>query len=466
MIKSINPTTEKVLAEFRPSTKKQVEEKLRKATRAFDAWRKTPFHKRERLMHKLAADLRKNKQALGEMLTKEMGKPIGQAVAEIEKCASVCDYYADHAEQMLAAEQVITEAEKSYVRFDPLGVILAVMPWNFPFWQVIRFAAPGLMAGNVGLLKHASNVPQSALAIEKAFKEAGFPAGVFQTVLISSSRVESLLRDKRIAAATLTGSENAGRSVARIAGDEIKPTILELGGSDPFIVLKDADLQFSCSIAVSARLQNNGQSCIAAKRFIVVKERHAEFIELLKARFESLIVGDPLNPETDVGPLATRQMRDDIVRQVDASVQQGARLVTGGTAPKRAGYFYQPTILAAIKKGMPGFDEELFGPVASIISAKDEKDAIRLANASRFGLGASIWTTDLKRAEKLIPQIEAGAVFVNGMVKSDPRLPFGGIKKSGYGRELGSYGIKEFINIKTVWIEKQPQAANLATAAE
>jgi succinate-semialdehyde dehydrogenase/glutarate-semialdehyde dehydrogenase len=385
-------------------------------------------------------------------MTLEMGKPIAQAEAEVDKCAWVCEYYADHAEAMLAEQPRDTDASRSYVRFDPLGPVLAVMPWNFPFWQVFRFAAPAIMAGNAAVLKHASNVPRCALQIEEVFRDAGFPAGLFATALVGSSAVPGLIADERIAAVTLTGSEHAGRQVAERAGHELKKTVLELGGSDPFIVLADADLPVAARTAADARLVNSGQSCIAAKRFIVVEavaeQFTARFVDELRARR----VGDPLSRDTQVGPQARVDLRDDLHRQVQESIKRGAQRLLGGEIPSGKGAFYPPTLLAAVDKGMPAFDEETFGPVAAVIRAKDEADAVRLANDSQFGLGASLWTQDRVRAERLAAQIEAGAVHVNGLVKSDPRLPFGGIKRSGYGRELSEYGIREFVNIKSVWI--------------
>ncbi len=452
-IQTINPTTGEVVKTFEELTEEQIEAKIAQGQAAFESWKKTSFAERKELLLKLAKHLEENARNYGEVLTLEMGKPIAQAEAEVKKCAWVCEYYAENAESMLAKEMVQTDASESYVRFDPLGIVLAVMPWNYPFWQVLRFAAPAVMAGNVGLLKHASNVPQSAELIEAAFDAVGFPKGVFQNLLVSARKVEAIVRDDRIKAATLTGSEYAGSQVAMQAGEEIKPTVLELGGSDPFIVLADADIEATCEIATKARLQNNGQSCIAAKRFIVVEEVAERFKELYRAKFESQVVGDPMDEKTTIGPLASERMRDEIELQVNKSVEAGAKILTGGKRIGEKGFFYAPTILENLQPGMLAYSEEIFGPVASLIVVKDEAEALRVANDSKFGLGASLWTQDLEKANKLIPQIEAGAVFVNGMVKSDPRLPFGGIKKSGYGRELSHYGIKEFLNIKTVWIK-------------
>src|SRR6266852_2837070 len=369
-----------------------------------------------------------------------------------EQCAWCCEYYAEHAARFLAEEPRQTDAARSYVRFDPLGPVLAVMPWNFPFWQVFRFAAPALMAGNAGILKHASNVPRCALAIEEVFRRAGFPEGLFRTVLADSGAVKGLIANPRIVAVTLTGSERAGQAVAQQAGHELKKTVLELGGSDPFLVLADADVDAAARAAAEARLINSGQSCIAAKRFIVVEPVADRFLERFKDELASRSMGDPTARDTQVGPQARVDLRDELHRQVEESVKRGARALLGGQVPAGKGAFYPPTLLAAVDRGMPAFDEETFGPAAAVIRAKDEADGLRLVNDSPFGLGAAIWTKDLARAERLAAQIEAGAVFVNGVVKSDPRLPFGGIKRSGYGRELSEYGIREFVNIKSVWI--------------
>src|SRR6266705_255612 len=419
---------------------------------AFLQWREVPFARRAQRMREAAQILRTRRAEYARTMTTEMWKPIVQAEAEVDKCAWVCEYYADHAEAFLAEQPRETPASRSYVRFDPLGPVLAVMPWNFPFWQVFRFAAPALMAGNTAVLKHASNVPRCALEIEEVFREAGFPRGLFSTALIESSAVAGLIDDPRIVAVTLTGSELAGSKVAERAGKALKKTVLELGGSDPFIILDDADLDAAANVAADARLVNSGQSCIAAKRFIVVDAVAEKFIPKFVDQLRARRMGDPLARETQVGPQARLDLRDDLHRQVEESIKRGARRLLGGEVPTGPGAFYPPTLLTAVDKGMPAFDEETFGPVAAVIRAKDEADAVRLANDSVFGLGASLWTRDRARAERVAARIEAGAVFVNGLVKSDPRLPFGGIKRSGYGRELSEYGIREFVNIKSVWI--------------
>jgi succinate-semialdehyde dehydrogenase/glutarate-semialdehyde dehydrogenase len=450
---SKNPATEEMLAEFPDMTDADVDRKLAVAADTFAQWCKTDVAFRAVRMKKLAEIFRADARRYAAMITAEMGRPILGAVAEMEKSAATCEWYAENAEKILAPEPVVAEASESFVRFDPLGIIFAVMPWNFPFWQVIRFAAPALMAGNVGIMKHASNVPQCALLLEAAFGQAGFPEGAFQNIFVEPERTARIIRDPRVAAVTLTGSERAGRSVGALAGDAIKKTVLELGGSDPFIVLADASVEDACAVGVMARLQNAGQSCIAAKRFILVKEIAAQFIECYTKKYEALRIGDPLLEETDVGPLASEKMLLGLEQQVNESVRKGARVVIGGRRKEGKGYFYEPTILSDVVPGMPAYEEELFGPVASIIIAADTDDAIRIANDTQFGLGASLWTRNIAEGKKLAARIEAGAVFINGMVKSDPRLPFGGVKRSGYGRELGGYGMKEFINIKTVWIK-------------
>ncbi len=409
-------------------------------------------------MLRAAKILADEKQTFARTMTLEMGKPINAAVQEAEKCAWVCRYYAENAERHLTDEVVETNATKSFVRYQPLGVVLAVMPWNFPFWQVFRFAAPALIAGNVGLLKHASNVPQCALAIEDIFRRAGFFEGAFQTLLIGSDAVQTVLEDARVAAATLTGSEPAGRSVASVAGKQIKKTVLELGGSDPFIVMPSANFDEAVSIAVKARTINNGQSCIAAKRFIVHEQIYAEFEKRFVEAMKNLRVGDPFDGSTDIGPLATEQILKDLEEQVNVSVAKGAKILTGGrrahlSGNLASGNFYEPTVLGDIPRDSPAYRDEIFGPVASMFRVRSVDEAIDLANATNFGLGASAWTNDAPERERFIDEVEAGSVFINGMVASDPRLPFGGIKHSGYGRELSNFGIREFVNIKTIWIK-------------
>ena len=451
-IQSINPATGQVLETFTAPTAADVERALANAHRAFGAWRDVPFATRTQHMQKAASILRGRKAEFARTMTLEMGKPIVQGEAEVEKCALTCEYYAQHAQAMLAEQPRETDASRSFVRFDPLGVVLAVMPWNFPFWQVLRFAAPALMAGNAAVLKHASNVPRCALQIEEVFRDAGFPPGLFATLLIGSSAVGGLIADPRIVAVTLTGSEHAGIQVAERAGRELKKTVLELGGSDPFVILADADVPAAARVAADARLINSGQSYIAAKRFIVVEAVADTFTTRFADELHARPMGDPLARETAVGPQARVDLRDDLHRQVEESMKRGAQRVLGGEIPPGPGAFYPPTLLTAVDKGMPAFDEDTFGPVAAVIRARDEADAISLANDSSFGLGAALWTQDRARGERLAARIEAGAVFVNGLVKSDARLPFGGIKRSGYGRELSEYGIREFVNIKSVWI--------------
>jgi succinate-semialdehyde dehydrogenase/glutarate-semialdehyde dehydrogenase len=451
-LQSINPATGEVLETFEATPPAELERILARAHAAVPEWRDASFAERSRAMRRAAEILRARRATYARTMALEMGKPIGQGEAEVDKCAWACDFYAEHAEAMLAEQPRATDASRSYVRFDPLGVVLAIMPWNFPFWQVFRFAAPTLMAGNAAILKHASSVPRCALQIEEVFRDAGFPHALFAAVLVGAAQVPALVADPRVAAATLTGSDRAGSQVAERAGRELKKTVLELGGSDPFIVLEDADVAAAAVAAAEARLVNSGQSCIAAKRFIVVEPVADAFLTRFAEELRTRRVGDPLARETQVGPQARVDLRDALHRQVRESVQRGARLLVGGEIPSGAGAFYPPTLLVGVDHGMPAFDEETFGPVAAAVQAKDEADAVRLANRSIFGLGASLWTGDRVRAERLAARLEAGQVFVNGIVKSDPRLPFGGIKRSGYGRELSEYGIREFVNIKTVWI--------------
>ena len=450
---TLNPTTGKVTKTFEEYSSQQVSKIIDDVYESLLPWKNMSFAERSALMKNAAMILRNKKNKYGELLTREMGKPISQAIAEVEKCAWVCEYYAENASILLSEEIIKTDASQSYVRFDPLGIVLAIMPWNFPFWQVFRFAAPALMAGNVTLLKHASNVPSCALAIENIFQEAGFPYNIFRTLLIGSALVKEVITNAKIKAVTLTGSEPAGIQVAEACGKLLKKTVMELGGSDPFIVLDDANIDLAVRTAVPARNINNGQSCIAAKRFIVTEKNYREFenkfIELMK----NVTVGDPMNSDTEVGPIAREDLLNELEAQIQASVQQGALVVCGGKRINREGYFLEPTILSNVLPGMPAYEEELFGPVASLIKAKDEDHALRIANDSRYGLGASLWTNDVEHAKELANVIESGSLFINGMVKSDPRLPFGGIKNSGYGRELSHYGIKEFMNIKTVWIK-------------
>ncbi len=452
-IQTINPATGEIVKDFVEMSSSEVKEIISGCHEEFISWRETGFEERSRLLKNAAEVLRKDVEEFAGILTLEMGKPIKQARAEVEKCAWVCDFYAEKAEDFLSPEIIKTDAGKSYARFDPLGVVLAVMPWNFPFWQVFRFAAPALMAGNTGILKHASNVPMSALAIEDIFKRAGYPENCFRTLLIGSKGVKEVIENPFVKAATLTGSEPAGQQVASLSGYNLKKTVLELGGSDPFIVLADADINEAVNTAVTARLINNGQSCIAAKRFIVVEEIYDRFEKMFKEKMESIITGDPMKEDTDLGPMAREDLLIEIDFQVKKSVEMGARIICGGQRLERKGAYYPATIITNLSKGMPAYDEEMFGPVASLIKAKDEVEAIKIANDSPFGLGASLWTSDTGKAEKLAGKIETGSVFINGLVKSDPRLPFGGIKLSGYGRELSHYGIKEFVNIKTVWIK-------------
>jgi succinate-semialdehyde dehydrogenase/glutarate-semialdehyde dehydrogenase len=441
--------------EWEKLTPAQVEAKLAKADEAFRAHRRTSLSERAEKMRAAADILSADKETLGRMMTMEMGKTLTSAIAEAEKCAWACRYYAEHADRFMADEPVETKAKRSYIRYLPIGPVLAVMPWNFPFWQVFRFAAPGLMAGNVGLLKHASNVPRCAMAIEDVFRRAGFAEGVFQALLVGADAVAGILDDPRVKAATLTGSTPAGSSVAERAGKRLKKTVLELGGSDPFIVLPSADLDAAARTAAKARNINNGQSCIAAKRFIVHADVYDEFRDRFVAAMEAETVGDPMQSDTDVGPLAMEQTRDDAERQVRDSVAAGAKVLTGGERIGGPGFFYRPTILADIPEDAPAYREEVFAPVALLFRARNAEHAILLANDSDFGLGSSVWTRDAAEARRFVDELEAGMTYVNAMVASDPRLPFGGVKQSGYGRELGRFGMHEFVNIKSVWMEDE-----------
>jgi len=429
-----------------------IERKLDLAASAASAWRRSSWEERATVLQRAAQRLTEERDAYARLMAEEMGKPVAQGLAEADKCAWVCRYYAENGAAHLAPETIATDARESFVRFDPLGAVLAVMPWNFPFWQVFRFAAPALMAGNVGLLKHASNVPGCAVAIAEVFRLAGLPEGCFQALLIGGARAEALLGDPRIAAATLTGSEPAGMAVASAAGKHLKKVVMELGGSDPFVVLADADVERAADVAVTARVINSGQSCIAAKRFIVQESIAERFTWRMVERVAALRVGDPLDPETEVGPLAREDLLVELDQQVRESVAAGARCLAGGAQLARAGFYYAPTVLDRVLPGTPAAEQETFGPVAAVISFSDEEEAIAIANGTPFGLGASLWTGDLERGKRLAAEIEAGSVFVNGMVKSDPRLPFGGVKRSGFGRELGREGIREFVNVKTVWV--------------
>jgi succinate-semialdehyde dehydrogenase/glutarate-semialdehyde dehydrogenase len=453
-IATVNPATGQVVKSFEPLSSAEIEKKLEKAHDAFATYRQTSFAERAQWMQKAAAILEAEKEAYARVMTTEMGKTVRSAVDEAAKCAWVCRYYAENAEKFLADEVVETGAKKSYIRYQPLGPVLAVMPWNFPFWQVLRFAAPALMAGNVGLLKHASIVPQSALLIEELFRRAGFPDGAFQTLLIGSREVDRILGDPRVMAATLTGSEQAGIEVGIGAAKRIKKVVLELGGSDPFIVMPSANLETTTSTAVKARIFNNGQSCIAAKRFIVAESIAEKFESLFAQKMGALNVGDPFDERTELGPLSTPGGVADLERDVTRSVELGAKILTGGKPLERPGNFYAPTVLVNIPKDSPAYKEEMFGPVASVFRAKDINEAIQIANDSRFGLGASAWTNDPEEQQKFIRELDAGMVFINRMVASDPRIPFGGVKWSGHGRELGAVGIREFTNMKTVWIEQ------------
>jgi len=451
---SQSPATGEVFAKFDELTDSQIEEKLALAADTYLSWKKTSFEQRAELMRVAAEKIRLQKNELAKIMAEEMGKVVKFGLSEVEKCAAVCEYYAENAEQFLGREDIATGAKESFVRFDPIGPVLAVMPWNFPLWQVFRFAAPALMAGNVGLLKHASNVPRSALAIEKIFIDAGFPTGAFQTLLVGASKVEKIILDSRVAAVTLTGSESAGMQVAATAGRALKKCVLELGGSDAFIVLADADLEKAAKTAVAARLQGNtGQSCIASKRFIVVKEAAKEFTEKMVAEFSKLKVGDPLDPTVDVGPMYAESGLVAIEDQLQKTLALGGVLECGGNRPFESGSFIVPAVVSKVRKGMPMYDEETFGPLAPIIEVENADEAVAVANGSDYGLGGTIFTADMELAKKMAAQMETGTIYINGQMKSDSRLPFGGVKKSGYGRELSSFGIREFVNIKTVVVE-------------
>jgi succinate-semialdehyde dehydrogenase/glutarate-semialdehyde dehydrogenase len=456
---SRNPATGEILRTYDALSAEQLEQKLTLAESAFASHRRTSFARRAECMRAAGDILERDSLRLGRLMTLEMGKPIAAAIAEAEKCAWVCRYYADHAERFLADEEIDIGDRRSFIRHQPIGAVLAVMPWNFPFWQVFRFVAPAVMAGNVGVLKHASNVPGCALAIEDVMRRAGFDDGVFQALLVESDAVAALIRDPRIRAVTLTGSDRAGAAVAATAGECLKKSVLELGGSDPFIIMPSATLENAAETAVAARTINNGQSCIAAKRFIIADSIYDRFVPLFVERMRALRIGDPLDEQTQIGPLATRSIRDELAKQVDETVGRGARLLTGGRTPERPGWFYEPTVLEDIPGDSPAYRDELFGPVASLFRARDIDDAIRIANDSPFGLGSAAWTNDADEQRRFIAELDAGMVFINSMVASDPRLPFGGVKRSGYGRELGRIGILEFVNVKSVVVNPGTGAA-------
>jgi succinate-semialdehyde dehydrogenase/glutarate-semialdehyde dehydrogenase len=451
-IASINPATGEKLKEFPAFNDDEIEKRLKRAEQAYAHHRREPFAKRVQLMIAAAALLEQEKEKWARIMTLEMGKLLGAAIAEVEKCASACRFYAENAERFLEDEPAQTSAARSFLRYQPLGPVLAVMPWNFPFWQVFRFAAPALMAGNVGLLKHAANVPQCALAIEEIFCRAGFDEGVFQTLLIEAKQVEKIIIDPRVKAVTLTGSEKAGSAVASTAGREIKKAVLELGGSDPFIVMPSADFESALSTAVKARTINSGQSCIAGKRFLIADQIYDKFLEQFVERMRALKMGDPLDEATEIAPLATESILDGVHDQVQKSIAAGAKLLTGGNRVHGPGFFYEPTVLVDLPRTAPAYSEEVFGPVASVFRVRNAGEAIEIANDSNFGLGASVWTSDSSEQELFASELESGMVFVNAMVASDPHLPFGGVKRSGFGRELGAHGIREFVNIKTIWI--------------
>jgi succinate-semialdehyde dehydrogenase/glutarate-semialdehyde dehydrogenase len=450
MFRSVNPFDQSLIAEFQPHDESTINKKINLAANTFKSWRKESFSVRAQRMIRAGEILRKNKNDYAKIITIEMGKTLKESKGEIEKCADGCDYFAAHAEEFLKDEIIKTEASKSLVAYQPLGPVLAIMPWNFPLWQVFRFAVPSLMAGNVGLLKHASNVSQCSLFIEEIFLEAGFPEGAFQSLLIDSKNIEKVIARDEIAAVTLTGSEFAGTQVAAAAGKHLKKTVLELGGSDPFIVLEDADLDVAAKVATQSRMQNAGQSCIAAKRFIVMESVKEDFVERFKKNIEDLKQGNPLEENVTTGPIARLDLAEQVEKQMQDSIRSGAVLLTGG---KRDGCNFKPTLLDNVKPGMIAFDEEIFGPIASVITVKSQDEAIAMANASRYGLGGSVWTKDLVRGERVAREVESGSVFVNSLMRSDQRLPFGGVKKSGYGRELSELGIKEFVNAKTIFIQ-------------
>jgi succinate-semialdehyde dehydrogenase / glutarate-semialdehyde dehydrogenase len=450
-IESVNPATGETLQSYPETPRAAVDDAIHSAHEAFIAWRATSFEERAQCLHAAAKILRDRAEVLARLMANEMGKPLRDGIAEAQKCAGCCDHFADHAARMLAREPVKTEARASFVTFNPLGVVLAVMPWNFPFWQVFRFAAPALMAGNAAVLKHASNVPGCALAIEQVLRDAGVPKNLFRTLLIGNAQVDAVIEHPLVRAVTLTGSGPAGRAMARKAGEMLKKTVLELGGSDPYLVLEDADLDLAATVCTKGRLVNGGQSCIAAKRFIVVEPVRSEFEQRFVQKMKAARQGDPLQMDTEIGPLARRDLRETLHAQVQRSMQGGARLLLGGEVPAGPGAYYPPTVLTDVRKGMPAYDEELFGPVAAVIPVRDEAQAIAAANDSAFGLGACVITRDLARGERIAADaIESGCVFVNDSVRSDARLPFGGVKESGYGRELSAYGIREFVNVKTV----------------
>ena len=464
-ISTTDPSTGTTLESFESFTAFRLEATLERARTAFHDWRSSSSDERATKLRAAAQILRRRKTELADIATREMGKPIVEAEAEVDKCAKACDFYAEHAPGFLADETVRSNATESYVAFRPLGPVLAVMPWNYPFWQVFRFAAPALMAGNVGVLKHASNVTRTSLEIERVLREAGFPEGTFASVIVPGKDVEKMIDDPRIAAVTLTGSEQTGISVAGAAGRNLKKTVLELGGSDAFIVLADADLDAAAKMAVKSRFQNSGQSCIAAKRFIVEDAVYEAFSERFTAETKKLVIGDPRERTTTMGPMARHDLRDTLAGLIEETVRRGGRLALGGHEAKRDGFYFEPTVVLDVTPGMPMFDEETFGPAAAIIRAKNADDAVKLANDSRYGLGGNLWTRDLDRAKTIAARLESGGVFINGMTASDPRLPFGGVKHSGYGRELSWFGIREFTNIQTVWIGPN-QDGGAVTAAE